>query len=77
MKKLKQIRIRLSSIYHILTDRNFILITDIKEFTKEGEPCRSVTVYRRTDYFGESDYLSCVAGGIMCEPENLKDNKNN
>jgi hypothetical protein len=53
---------RIIAIRHLLTNRNFILLTEIKEFVQEGKPGRIVRVIPRTDYDIESDYLSCCAG---------------
>ena len=60
---------RLGAILHIIFDRNFILITGIKEFKKDGQPYRKIKVVRRTDYGGESDYLSCLGGAEICKPK--------
>jgi len=63
------IRQRLKAIWHILFDRNFILITGIRQFIKEGQNCRRLEVIRRTDYGGESDYLSCLGGAELSKSE--------
>lgn len=65
MKTIKQFKLRMKSVWNILTKRNFILIYGIKEFTREdGEPGRSLAWTRRTDYNTESDFYSMKAA--MC-----------
>ena len=53
-------------IYHVLFDRNFILITRIKECVVKGVRGRKVRVFQRTDYSNYSDSLSCVAASEIC-----------
>ena len=60
---------RLIAILHILFDRNFVLITGITEFIRDGQKGRILKTIRRTDYGGESDYLSCLGGAEMCRPK--------
>lgn len=62
-------RQRLIAILHILFDRNFVLITGITEFIQDGQKGRRLKIIRRTDYGGESDYLSCLGGAEMCRPK--------
>jgi len=68
-RQVRPITQRLISIWHILTDRNFILITGISEFIEDGRRGRDIKVIRRTDYGGESDYLSCLGGAEMSKPK--------
>lgn len=60
---------RLIAIWHIFFDRNFVLITGITEFIQDGQKGRRLKTIRRTDYGGESDYLSCLGGAEMCRPK--------
>ena len=68
-RKAHPLKIRLISIWHILTDRNFVLITGITEFEKDGQKGRRLKTIRRTDYGGDSDYLSCLGGAEICKPK--------
>ena len=60
---------RLNAIWHIIFDRNFILITGINEKITNGENSRRLKTIRRTDYGGDSDYISCLGGAEICKPK--------
>jgi hypothetical protein len=66
------------ALFHLLTDRNFILITGIKEFQRIDDEFnvvkgRKIRTIRRTDYGGESDFLSCLAGAKQCDSSMVVD----
>lgn len=65
--------LRIIVIYHVLFDRNFILITRIKECVVKGVRGRKVRVFQRTDYSNYSDSLSCIAGADICRSHNDND----
>ena len=70
---MKQLKLRIQSLWHILTKRNFIIIFGIKEFVNDkGEKGRGIKLIRRTDYGGDSDYLSCVGAARMCQKQDGK-----
>lgn len=51
---------RLKAIWRIVTDRNFILITNIKNYAVDDKVRAKATVIARTDYDALSDISSCL-----------------
>ena len=57
----KKLKIRLYSIWLILTSKNYILIHDIKEYNENNIDKRKMKITRRTDYSDDSDCLTLKA----------------
>jgi hypothetical protein len=57
----KKLKIRIYSIWLILTTKNYILIHDIKEYNENNIDKRKMLTTRRTDYSDESDCLTLKA----------------
>lgn len=54
------IKQRLKAIWHIITDRNFILITNIRKYVVDDEVRGKATVMARTDFDALSDISTCL-----------------
>ena len=67
------LKTRLQAMYYMLFYRNFILIAGVKEFKDvDGNPCRRMKVIQRTDYIGDSDEVTCMAGVELCKATRKK-----
>lgn len=64
--------IRIKALWLVLTSKNFILISKIKEFIENGERGRELTVTSLTEYDNDSDQLSCIGASRIIK-DSLKD----
>lgn len=63
IRKSHPLKQRISAIWHILTNRNFILIAGINHFEENGKKGTRVKTIFRTDNDSQSDHAACALAG--------------